>query len=283
MKTAVKKRDQDVRSKIFRAELTLWRAKKLMRHRLIARQDQVTVFVTGSQRSGTNMLMECMDWSAKTDVYHESDLRAFDKRYVMLPRSVIHALVRASRSPFFVIKSLCEGDEIKSLMDEFSPAKSIWIVRDFRDSVNSMIRNFPDFVITAREIAEDPATFNSWQGRGMSEETLALVRQHYNPEMSEASAAALQWYFRNILFFEQDLDADRRVMLIRYSDLVSQPMKMLEKVFSFLEIDGFSPFITRKVHSRSVRKNPEPPIDSDIRALCLSLMERFDTVAASPA
>src|SRR5215813_11979618 len=94
------------------------------------------VFVAGVQRSGTNMMMDVLEQSYDTDVYHETDNRAFED-YEMRPRTVIHRLVNTSKASVVVIKALCELHEVRQLLDEFAPAKGIWIVRDFADVVNS--------------------------------------------------------------------------------------------------------------------------------------------------
>ncbi len=269
-----KSTDRDVRDLRFRLEMALWRAGKRLRKRLAPAVGRSCLFVTGAQRSGTNMLMECLDWSSQTDAFHESDPRAFHE-YQMLPRTVIHGLVDASRFPCVAIKALCEAEQTRLLLDEFQPAQAIWVVRDFRDTVNSAIRNFPDFTVRIREMAEDPQSVPGWFARGMSEETLALLRRLNVPDMTSATASALRWYIRNVLYFEQGLDQDDRVMVVHYSDLVTNPIDTLERVFAFARLPDFSPFITRKVHAKSLRKNPEPDIHPEVREVCFQLQARF--------
>jgi hypothetical protein len=53
----------DVRSARERIERRLWRAWKPLQHRLSRAQPRSRVFVAGMQRSGTNMLMEILEWS----------------------------------------------------------------------------------------------------------------------------------------------------------------------------------------------------------------------------
>ena len=56
----------------------------------------LTLLVAGVQRSGTNMVMDVLERSLETDVYHERDPRAFDN-YEMRPLEVIRGL--RARSP----------------------------------------------------------------------------------------------------------------------------------------------------------------------------------------
>ena len=58
------------------------------------------VFVAGMQRSGTNMVMDVLERSLGTDVYHENDPRAFE-RYEMRDPAVIRQLANGSGTPLF--------------------------------------------------------------------------------------------------------------------------------------------------------------------------------------
>ena len=94
--------------------------------------------VAGVQRSGTNMLMDVLERSFETDVYHERDRRAFQD-YLMREASAIKRLAGKSSGRVFVIKALCELDQLPFLMEEFTPAKVLWIVRGYNDMINSAL------------------------------------------------------------------------------------------------------------------------------------------------
>jgi hypothetical protein len=267
---------QDVRGPRERVERRLWRVGKLLRHRMVGARPALRVFVAGMQRSGTNMLMETLEWSAHTDIYHETDERAFDN-YEMRSRAVIRELTRRSSAPFFVVKSLCELDQIRSLMDEFSPAKTVWLVRSFDDTVNSAIRSFGHFADQVHRLARNKAAAG-WRGRGMSDETQEVLRRFAHPSLTDASAAALMWYYRNVLLFEQGLDRDPRVRVVRYENLVRDPAGELRDVFAFVGLPDWSHWISRYIHPKSVGKSPRADIEPGIRAFCEGLRARFDAL-----
>jgi hypothetical protein len=266
----------DVRSPRERIERRLWRAWKPLRHRMDGSRPALRVFVAGMQRSGTNMLMETLEWSDRTDVYHETDARAFDN-YEMRPREVIQVLTQRSRAPFFVLKSLCELDRIRALMDDFAPAKTLWIVRAHDDSVNSAVRSFDHFASQVHRLAKDKSAAG-WRGRGMSDETQQLLRELDHPQLSETSAAALMWYYRNVLLFEQGLERDPRVKVVRYEDLVGDPAAQLGEIFGFLGIADWSPWISRYIHVKSVGKSPRADIEPRIREVCEGLRTRLEAL-----
>ncbi len=263
----------DQRSRRERAERVLWRAVKPVLQRATGRDAQRHLFVAGMQRSGTNMLMETLEWSRHTAVYHETDPRTFDN-YQMRPRALVQAVAARSAAPLFVIKCLCELDEVRSLMDAFAPARVVWLVRSYDDTVNSAIRSFGNFHHQAMRLARDK-TAADWRGRGMSDETQAHLRRLVHPGMNEASAAALMWYYRNVLFFEQRLDVDERAQALSYERLVAEPGPTLQAVLQANGQPVGGPWLTRYVHVRSVGKSPQADIEPGVRSLCDGLLARF--------
>ena len=261
-------------------ERRIWLASKsLKQHLRPFRGEKKCVLIPGMQRSGSKLLVHLLEWSRHTDCYPENDRRAFDY-FQMRNTDKILELIAASPAEFFVIKSLCESDHTHMLLRKFAPAKAVWILRDFRDCVNSCIRNFNGFAMRTHRIVEDRA-LAGWRGRGMSDQTWRLLKKLDKPDMNEATGAALQWYYRNIFYFEQNLEVDPRVMLVKYEDMVTEPLSTVSGIFDFVGIPGMSPWIVRQIHARSLRKNATPPIDREVYELCIGLQDRFASVSGS--
>lgn len=263
---------RDARSLPVRIRHALWRRVKAVRQRLAPRPVALHVFVAGMQRSGTNLLMDVLDASAATRVFHETDPRAF-VRYEMREAAVIRQLAAHAPAPVFVIKALCELDRIPALMNAFAPAKTLWLVRDWRDSVASAIKSFGNFVPQWRRLAHGDAA--DWRGRGMSAATRELLAALYRDDASEAEGAAIMWFYRNALFFEQRLAADPRVRVVFYEALVQQPQREVAAVYDFLGLAGFDAAVAGRIHARSVRRRSPPDIAPAVAALCDELLARF--------
>ena len=261
----------DARSLPLRLRHALWRRGKALRQRVRPRPVAQHVFVAGMQRSGTNLLMDVLDASLATQVFHETDPRAFD-RYEMRDLAVIRQLAQASPAPVFVIKALCELDRVRALMDTFSPAKTLWMVRDWRDSASSAVKSFGNFVPQWKRLAHGDA--DDWRGRGMSPATRELLAALYHPEASEAEGAAIMWFYRNVLFFEQLLAADPRVRLVFYEDLVQHPAREVAALYDFLGLP-VSAGIAERIHARSVRHRASADISPAVTTLCDELLARF--------
>jgi hypothetical protein len=262
----------DARKLPLRIRHALWRNAKALRQRLLPRPVAQHVFVAGMQRSGTNLLMDVLDASADIQVFHETDPRAFE-RYEMRDLAVIQQLTQTCPAPVFVIKALCELDRIKSLMDTFAPAKTLWIVRDWRDSVNSAIKSFGNFVPQWKRLAHGDTS--DWRGRGMSPVTRELLTAMYREDASEAEGAAIMWFYRNALFFEQQLAVDPRVCVVFYEDLVQHPMREVAAVYDFLGLQSFNRRIAGRIHASSVKHRSPPDISPAVSKLCDELLARF--------
>ena len=105
----------------------------------------------------------------------------------------------------------------------------------------------------------------------MSNATRDLLRTLYRADASETDGAAVMWYYRNILFFEQMLDQDPRVQLIFYEDLVQDPMQQVAAIYAFLGLPGFNRRIARQIHARSIHRHTPPDISPAIAELCNKL------------
>ena len=232
-----------------------------------------SVFVSGVQRSGTNMLMDILEASYETDVFHETDVRAFDD-YAMREETVIESLIAQSNAPVVVVKALLEAHRVTGLMEHFAPAKALWMIRSFEDSVNSTVKRWPGNRNDIDRIVDDRDA-GDWRGLGMTLETQEIVRKHYNPQMNDASANALFWYYRNQLYFDQRLDTEPRVLPVNYEELVSHPDLFVDSIATFLGIKA-TDRMRRVSHTESVRKSPAPDIAPDVHELCEAMQRRLD-------
>ncbi len=248
---------------------------KILNHYIHSRHNKLNrsyVLVAGVQRSGTNMVMDVLERSLDTDTYHEKDQRAFFN-YEMREMEVIHRLAGESKARYFVIKALCELHVLDKLLDDLHPAKAIWVVRNYNDVVNSMLKSFPSQSAVIQRLVNDPLS-NRWVGKGMSETTHELISQFHKKGINDASGAALIWYLRNILFFEKGYYDDDRINIVFYEDLVNDPRTVFMGIHDFLGIK-LTPYATKNIYSSSVGKRCKPDIEDAIVEKCDGLLNRF--------
>jgi len=230
------------------------------------------ILVSGVQRSGTNMIMDFYDRSFETTVFHETDKRVYES-YHLRTWPELKRNIAASPSRTVALKALLEAHELSPLLHAFAPAKLVWIFRPYDDMVNSYLQNWPGGRNEIDKVIKDPDSA-AWRGKGMTAETHAIVKRHYDPAMSEASALALFWYYRNQLIFDQGLHDDHRCRLVFYDDLVRVPERCGR---SLAEFSGLVPHsrLWSGFNTSSVRRRPPPNIAPEIRRLADLMLEKL--------
>jgi hypothetical protein len=241
------------------------------------------VFVVGSQRSGTRLPLQVMDYAPEIMTYGEGAAPFFN-RVLLQPLDRVEALTRRSVFPVLALKPICETHRINELLDRFPRSKAIWIFRNFQDAVMSASVKWSSGREAVRLLAVDPPSAG-WRTGGLSPQKLALVKELYNDGMSLHEANAVMWYLRNSLYF--DLEAAQRpeVLLVQYEDLVRSPRRAFTQMFDFLRIplpDGFE----QGVRGGGDSKRTFPDIDPRIRTLCeelhCRLVDSYAAVASAP-
>jgi hypothetical protein len=239
----------------------------------------VPVLIMGEMRSGTNMLDECFANCFSADVYHETDDDAF-VGYELRPLPEIRQLIANSNGTHAVFKPIADSNCADDLLDGLPGARVIWIYRRYQDAVNSALEKWTEHREYLRLILEEPQKAR-WRARGLSADDLALIRKHYNKDLTDPSARALIWYIRGRCYFTQKLEEHSDVMLINYEQLVTNPREQLRAAFDFVALP-FQDSYYQHVATSSIRKRPDPEIAPEIAALCDALTEQFAAALRRP-
>lgn len=242
---------------------------------LHGRAPGLVVFVSGVPRSGTNMILDLLAQSPEAEVFGESDPRIYDNYEIRRPDIFDSYVARCPRR-VAVFKLLLDADRLGAYLDRFPDARGIWIYRAVEDTVNSNMAKWPDGRNQLDAIVADRRA-GGWRGRSISERTMAVLRAHYRPEINNATAQALFWYHRHMLYFDQGLAEDRRVVLIKYDDLVSDAPAHLRWLADELGL-VLPEHAARKIFSSSVGRAAPPDIDPAVLTLCHELAARMDAI-----
>ncbi|MFQ5347762.1 MAG: sulfotransferase [Rhodothalassiaceae bacterium] len=239
-------------------------------------------FIAGVQRSGTNMIVNMLTPPAATEVFRETDPRAY-RDFELRDIDTLRRLVARSHGRITVFKALCELQILPALLDAFPRAKALWIVRRPEDMINSHLRARFSVNRTVscgermRNIVDgrDP---EGWRGRDVGETTLAAIRDLTHEGLSHASGVGLFWLMRNRLYFDLGLDRDERVRAVCYEDLVTAPDGHTAALFDWLGLP-FRRSLHRKVNPGSIGRYPPPDVERPILKACHDLHARFRTDA----
>lgn len=259
-----------------------WRLKKILRHQSRRGVSQRRLLVFGCQRSGTSMVTRVLEADAQCRVFYEfSRLSAkTDEGLVWRPLGDVDRMMSRSRAPFVVGKPLVESHRVIEVLDELGDASGVWMYRHFQDVVGSNLVRWGSLNGHADLSSFLDVNANDWRSASATSATRSVVSKLL-PGASDNDAAALFWWARNQLFFDQALEHESRVRLVRYEDLVASPAAEVEQLYSHTGVSYPGDEIVSLVGSKSVGKGSEVQFSADISALCNEMLERLDSVRSS--
>jgi hypothetical protein len=77
------------------------------------------------------------------------------------------------------------------------------------------------------------------------------------------------------------LDQDRRVIMCRYADLVSQPDDTMRRIYGFVDLPYPGSHLVGGVYEDSRGLGRSVPLNPDIEALCETMWNRLNAADAS--
>ena len=237
------------------------------------------VLIFGCQRSGTTMLQQTfLDRSWRVLILEEHDRRLVGpgpEETTWQEYSIV--LERIRRLPFEVVaaKPLVESASATALMDAADPVKAIWMIRHYAEVARSNVSRFGmdnpyrDLQPIRSRDARD------WRYRGVTEETWETVTALSDRRLTPLDAAALFWWTRNQLYFDQRLWADDRIRILRYERACNQPDEVIRSLSDHIAVALPPGSIAPRV--RAQRFPPETGrLDAEVEALCRKLWDSFE-------
>ena len=174
------------------------------------------------------------------------------------------------------MKPLNDSQHIPSLLNEFPNSKAIWIYRHYQDVTNSAKNRWSNaqrHIIS--HIAEKDNTWDRWYTEGMKDSDRDLIRSFYEKDISEEKAGILKWYLRNLLYFDNNLKKDSRVLLLNYESFVTKPEKEISKIEAFMQLPPFPKESYKHIFRTSIKKNTPKVLDLRTRKLADEMLERL--------
>lgn len=238
-----------------------------------------SLMIIGCQRSGTAMLQQSLlDRSWKVIVLGESDpklVHAADLEELRW-KPLVEVVSQFKALPFELVvsKPLVESHRAIELLNSLPNSKAIWMLRNYLSVAASNLAKFGDdngHRDLARLVSGDA---NEWRAR-CSEEVRERIREFMGSNISDLDAAALFWWARNQLYFDQRLWEDDRVRLLRYESVINDPVGCLDRVSNFVGVSLPSRTVERSIRqSGQVKDRLQPAVED----LCVEMLHRFRDV-----
>ena len=237
------------------------------------------VLIFGCQRSGTTMLQQTfLDRSWRVVVLEEHDRRLVGRgREETTWKEYSNVLGRIRNLPFEVVaaKPLVESASATALMDAADAVKAVWMLRHYPEVARSNVSRFgTDNPYRDLQPIRSRDTLD-WRYRGATEETWETITAlMMNRRLTPFDAAALFWWTRNQLYFDQRLWEDDRIRILRYERACNQPDEVIRSLSDHIGLT----LPLGSIASR-VRAQPSPEtreLDPDIERLCRKLWDSFE-------
>ncbi|MEM9886781.1 MAG: sulfotransferase domain-containing protein [Bacteroidota bacterium] len=237
------------------------------------------LLIVGCQRSGTSMLRAVFGKDPMTKIFAEKSVLSSDDKIYNIRLNAINKLNEQLESynyPLLVLKPLVESQYTTSLLDEIPNSKAIWLYRHYVGVAYSNLKKFgmQNSINNLRPIAK--GEMDNWRSENLAPETVALVKKYFSEDMNPYDGAALFWYVRNSLFFQQELQDNEKVMLLNYEDLTTQPEKKVQSVYNFMQFPYPNKAIAGLIHENKKAKLLDRSVFSPvITELCEAMFQQL--------
>lgn len=244
------------------------------------------IFIFGAMRSGTTLLSHVFNLMPYASVYGEYSVLSDKDKYKLRwnPIDEIKREFDKSSAPLIVCKPLVESQNARKILDEFPNSHAIWLYRHYADSSKSNIVKFGSTrggINNIKPVA-DPLFANdndwtSWKTENVSDSTRQLIREYYSDSMSPNDAAALFWYARNVIYFEQGLQDIERVHLLSYEDFIHNPKPFIELIFDKLDLNfNVDDKYFKYIHDSSIGKGEDFLLNENLKNDLTALYHRLN-------
>ena len=105
-----------------------------------------------------------------------------------------------------------------------------------------------------------------------------MIKNFLKRGVNNFEAAALMWYVRNQFFFKQNLQQEKRVLLFKYEDIVTQPDVAFSKLYNFIETERPRESYKDKIYKKAVGRGSNLLLSEEITALCERLYQQLEEV-----
>lgn len=231
--------------------------------------------ILGCQKSGASTLLNMFEYDRRVEVFGEDTAITGDgkDRLRLRPVPEVLDILKRADAPLVLIEPKVESHRAAELLNTLPRSRVLWMLRDYRIWLDAYLGRWTGQSQYLRIFLEHP---NDWRGEGASEQTRDFVRRFYTPGLSRADCSALIWYTRNILFFEQGLDFDERVFVVKYESLVKEANDTLAQIYGFLGIAPSVGKAAKVVRGRTIGRPSTITLDPDIEDQCAALLEKFN-------
>jgi len=227
------------------------------------------IFIMGSGRSGTTMMINIFHRDCRVEALDENDPN-IAQNYI-LKMDKVPNVIKASKASFLVMKPILNSFDAKDLLKAYANAKVIWMLRNYKDVIASSIIKFDTVVSDYMKEYVLHGIGSNWITKGLPADTRGILSALKTSEFSCHSWMALVWWAVNRTIILDDLIDSDRFYLVNYESLVRSPAFTLENIYKFINLK-YQKKTTRFIHASSIEKGKTIEIHPQVDNLCKKLI-----------
>lgn len=244
-----------------------------------SRQAKTVVLILGCQRSGSTMMYNIFCKDHRSKVFQEfSKLSSDDteNKIRLNSKQKLERQIESLGHPVVVLKPLVESQHTDMLLSIGENTKGIWLYRHYKDVAASNLKKFgaENGKKNIKPIIAGES--DNWRSEKVSSAVREQIKNLVSSDLSNLDYAALFWWARNMLYFEQRLYNIPLIYTCNYSNLVSSPLEETQKIYAFLDIDHPGEKIVKHVHSNSIGKGNKAQLSNSVENLCSDLYKKLE-------
>jgi len=232
------------------------------------------VFITGVQRSGTTMIGSCLNKSPELRYYNENNGLVYE-RFKLKNGAVIQSILDGCRGKIAAFKPLLDSHRVAELLTRFDDSRAIWIYRNHVDRAASAVAKFGSHNYEILKAISKGQQLDSWQAQGLTKEDIAVIQDLDFNDTTPIEAAAVFWYLRNKLFFNQGLQNNNQVLPVAYENFVRQPAESMNVICRFIGCH-FSARMIATVHTKSIGRHTDSMLTQSLNERCDRLYQQLE-------
>jgi len=246
----------------------------------ISDDEKTAVFLAGSYRSGKSTFLKMISehyLECYIDIYGEDNNSAY-KNMRIRSDDTVKRLIHKSRKKIILFELVNDLQYMDRFLLLCPNAKGIWLYRDFHGVVDAAVEHMGE---THKKIILG-ITNGSYESRGVNDmkermypETLKLLKDICNKNMSCEDGAAVIWYLRNLWYFDLNFHKNDSVMLVNSDDLFASPGQHIKRIFDFLSCPIKREFVNNN-ETRFLKRVKRPVLDAKIEHICQRMMDRLN-------
>lgn len=229
------------------------------------------IWIFGCQRSGTTLLERIFRSDLDSAVFGEfSELAILPKRTVLKDLPEVGIALGSCNARYAVVRPLFESDRAAEILNHFPQSIAVWMIRDPRYVVNSMINKWGDnFFEISRSV--EAGSDGKWRLERLYESIKTEAKQITGGKESIEDIYALYWYRRNLSIYEAGLNENARILFLNYDQLVNEPKKCIDRIIKQAQGKGVWRYFYTDASPVSMSRNIILTMSPEVEKRCYRL------------